>query len=574
MAKPILISYRDSRTRSITKEHIRRLSRELVPDNITPREPLIIEDARDLFAVFQPAPKTTIEHGSLCLGALLKPVGEWWKPGDYVPDGSFSIIRRDDKTVELVTDALASRNLWYALTEDMFIAASSIRAIVACLRSYEPNRDAQAWMLSAGNIGWGNCWDKRIQFVPPNSRLELDRKLWKVTLHHTPTMMRPEQRPEAEFMEIMDHALRDTLARMDLDYENWLLLLTGGYNSRHMLLMGMKDKNIRTLCWGLKDAPVTPYSDAWVAKQLAEKYHVKYEFRSADRAPDVPAETVIRRFVENCEGRVDNFTGYLDGLLIYKEFYDEGVAGLIRGECAFGYYSAASELVVRQLIELLMFKDYGNLDGSWPDHFGEQNLPEYLRRRSDESLYMWRDRLYQDFTAPLRFGALNELKCWYAEIVNPIINREIVNVTERLPDRLRTGRYLYNKVVARLDPAIPFAMDVTPAARKPDILRTPDYVRAMTEALNNDHARGLLSDDLVKLLLDRMQIAVKGDLLAKRQLRNRIGRRIPKGLKVAIRKYLLPTSSRLPMDFNILAFRALIVVHMDRVFHRDAQLLS
>jgi asparagine synthetase B (glutamine-hydrolysing) len=71
---------------------------------------------------------------------LLEPENEnWHEIGDETPDGAFAIIRSNDQTVQLVTDTLGQRTLWYVLTENFFIASTSQRAILLYLGGFELN---------------------------------------------------------------------------------------------------------------------------------------------------------------------------------------------------------------------------------------------------------------------------------------------------------------------------------------------------------------------------------------------------------------------------------------------------
>ena len=47
-----------------------------------------------------------------------------------IPDGSYALFRSDENKVELITDVVGSRTIWYVRTEDAFIASTSQRAII------------------------------------------------------------------------------------------------------------------------------------------------------------------------------------------------------------------------------------------------------------------------------------------------------------------------------------------------------------------------------------------------------------------------------------------------------------
>jgi len=69
------------------------------------------------------------------------------------PNGAYALVRGDANVVEVVTDSLASRTIWYAQTDDLFVASTSQRAIVALLGRFEFNTEVIPWMLSSGTLG-------------------------------------------------------------------------------------------------------------------------------------------------------------------------------------------------------------------------------------------------------------------------------------------------------------------------------------------------------------------------------------------------------------------------------------
>ena len=58
-------------------------------------------------------------------------------PGSAPPDGSYALIRCSADEIELVADIAASRAVWYYHDDDVFLASSSQRALVALLGDFE-----------------------------------------------------------------------------------------------------------------------------------------------------------------------------------------------------------------------------------------------------------------------------------------------------------------------------------------------------------------------------------------------------------------------------------------------------
>src|SRR3972149_39923 len=208
MSKIVYICYREDSHQNHTRDDIERLPQRIMPDNITPNPPRIIQDKGILTGILNPVDVLPIKGNSVCIGNLIKPGEDWWRPGAEIPDGSYALFRGDNSTLELVTDTVASRTIWYIQTDNFFIASTSQRAIVYFLGSFKPNEAVYPWMLSAGNLGPGLSWDKRIQCIPPNARLILNREAWAVNIHRETLVFEPSDLPykehERRLREVLD----------------------------------------------------------------------------------------------------------------------------------------------------------------------------------------------------------------------------------------------------------------------------------------------------------------------------------------------------------------------------------
>jgi hypothetical protein len=139
------------------------LNRKLAGNNITPRPPMVVHESGLSAALLNPSGAARMQRASIAIG-------------------------------------VASRTLWYALTDRELIASSSQRAIVTLLGSFEPNRDVLPWMLSSGTLGATAAWDARLHRVQPGERVLLDRARWRLTstiepLEFAPT--RPHRAPRS-----------------------------------------------------------------------------------------------------------------------------------------------------------------------------------------------------------------------------------------------------------------------------------------------------------------------------------------------------------------------------------------
>ena len=136
MANVILVC---ERIENNNNADFKKIAQSITPDDISPQVDAE-KVGRNTLIMIDGGPYARINGASVCLGTLLEPENEnWHEIGDETPDGAFAIIRSNDQTVQLVTDTLGQRTLWYVLTENFFIASTSQRAILLYLGGFELN---------------------------------------------------------------------------------------------------------------------------------------------------------------------------------------------------------------------------------------------------------------------------------------------------------------------------------------------------------------------------------------------------------------------------------------------------
>lgn len=566
MSKVVLVCYRD-RSRQLDASVFNRLSRCLVPDNIDPNPPRILTAPGLNIGIINPNSAVLSQNTSVSLGYLFGTGGEWWCPLAAYPDGSYALFRSDDHHVELVSDACASRTVWYVLTDEMFVASTSQRAIVAVLGSYQPNRQSHAWMLSAGNIGPGLSWDRRIKCVDVNSRVVLDRSTWTIREIRDAIEFASIKSPDYVHRERFIEALHDVFGSMRLDYATWHLMLSGGLDSRCILLMLEDKAGLHSITWGLASALGNPDSDAVVARKLADHFGVSHEYFATDIAVE-SIGTVFERLLVAGEARTDTMSAYMDGCRIWARLFNANITGVIRGDVVFSPYHVYSEADVRRIDGAMFMSDFGNL-ARYSQVFGEnQYWPESFHRRMGETLSTWRDRLTYQYRAPVIWAALNEIKSAYVEVMNPLLSRRILQVIASLPDHLRDGRSLYRKIISDLSPPIEFAGQ-NAIQHSASILSNASVSQYLRASLNSARARDLLPGELVDYILGSMPT---------RPAHPRVPGRLPKFFKRLIPQRLRMAKQRLTqprdMDVSLLAIRAHIIVEMDRRLAEDSRVLA
>jgi len=542
------------------------LNRKLAGDNITPRPPMVGRRNGLSAALLNPCGAARMQGASIAVGTLLEPRHDWHVPGAALPDGSFALLRADDERVELAADAVGSRTLWYALTDDELIASSSQRAIVTLLGSFEPNPDVVPWMLSSGTLGPTEAWDARLKRVQPGERVSLDRARWRLTSTIEPVEFAPDEgASRAAQLERLRAAVGDACRRWSFDARKWVLTLSGGADSRSLLCL-LRDRGIEAVTWGVSDSEDEDGSDAHVARLLASSLAVPHRFFAMDAHADA-AEIVLDRFLAAGEGRVARISGYVDGFRIWKTLFDEGYDGIIRGDEAFGSVPVSRPCAVRFAAGLMTLADYFSCEERKTFELPEQRLPEALERGHDETLATWRDRLYQQFRVPTLLAGLTDLKTAYVEVGNPLLARSVLDCVRALPDALRTEKCLWRELVGAQLPDVALATRVAIPSLT-DFLADQRVQAILLDELTSERSAAVLSPQLRARCCAALRAARRAFGRARRESLGRsFSRAVPARLRAVVRKWRLGRAGIEPV---VLAFRAFVAVRMHSLLGADS----
>ena len=216
-------------------EELLRVAALLHPGNIMSPHPTRVIAADDLSVVIvNPGDEgVRTEEGGVLLGGVIGEAGRWSAIGSDPPDGTYAIARYSEASIELVSDVVASRTLWYVHDDDGFRASTSQRALVALLGDFDLNEEAVAWMMTAGSLGPEASWDARIRCLPGDARLHLDRRTWRLTLAQRPAAFEPVRRTRREHLGLLREALLWSCGSLDIDTDRWLLPLGRRRQSCH-----------------------------------------------------------------------------------------------------------------------------------------------------------------------------------------------------------------------------------------------------------------------------------------------------------------------------------------------------
>jgi hypothetical protein len=314
--------------------------------------------------------------------------------------------------------------------------------------------------------------------------------------------------------------------------------------------------------WGLESSLSIRGTDAFVANKLAKSLNLVHEFYPTDFANE-PVEDIMNRFMIAGEGRIDHLAGYMDGFKIWQILYKKQVQGIIRGDEGFGWENVNSPEDLRGKLGCNLCNDFSNLKNYKDYGFPEQEIPAFMNQREGESIYQWRDRLYHEFRLPTILSALAELKLAYVEQVNPLLSRSILTKIRQLPDRLRTDKALFKKIVLAMGPDIEFATRSANASTT-SILQQRQLTNWLKKELLLAKNSRVLPDRFIDFVFNGINMnekkkSPKMNLFPVKQLIKKI---IPVGLKRILRhKILLPQ-----LDSNILAFRTVLIVKMAQLF--------
>lgn len=571
MSKIIYACSREKTFDSKDEMRISEICTELEPDNLSsPVNHKISVHDKIAFGIMNPPNSLMCNDTSLLLGYLYERSSRLYEPLSEFPDGSYALFRDSPDYLEVVSDPAASRTIWYYFDDSIFISSTSQRAIIMSIGNFVFDERVIPWMLSTGTLGPGLSWDKRLHCLGPDSSIILDKKNWAISTKQTPVKFAEVPRSDSEHQRLLTDAIKKTIESLkDIEYDEWVLPLSGGYDSRGILCFiksnGEKNtEDIQTITWGLRDSINENGNDAKVAKELARTLGVKHSYYHTNISEE-PIEKVIDRFILCGEGRIDHLSGYMDGFEIWRKLHEDGVEGIIRGDEGFGWGSVSSKINVLKSIGCNLCSNIPNLKNTTNNYgFLTQKLPADLEMRDGESLEQWRDRLYHTFRLPTVLAALSDLKYSYVEVINPLISRSILHRVRELPDHLRTDKALFKSIVDTVGPNIAYADKGANLAPR-DILKKDELVNLLKTKIQSEHAREIFGSDFVFFILQ----GIKSDYASqssKRSLEQKIIRLIPPFIKNIVGKSYSPN-----IDGNILAFRVFIIIRMHEILNNDCE---
>lgn len=589
MSKAIYACSRRESFDSNDEEKLINICNRLEPDNIeSDVDHRISVNERVCYGIMNYQPTISIDEDSLLLGYLYEERENWNETLTGFPDGSYALFRTDENHLEVIADVAGTRTIWYYFDDELFLASTSQRAIIMFLGDFIFDSRVIPWMLSTGSLGPKYSWDERLERIPPDSSVVLNRQDWSLSSKKNPIEFPGKERSKEEHKKLLKDAIEETIDSLkDLNLDKWALPLSGGYDSRAILCFMDQKKNIneeiQTVTWGLQESLEEKENDAYLAREVAKELGVPHKYYPTDLSEE-SVEKIFDRFLYFGEGRTDHFSGYADGMRIWSDLFEENFTGIIRGDVGFSTLPESPPPLIRLEYECRLCSDYSNLKDlvdiyNLPD----QNLPSEFKPKEDESLSKWRDRFYQTYRLPIVIAALSDLKYSYVEQINPMLSKAILKVWRELPDNLREDKVLFKEVVNSVGPKIPHATKGANASLK-EILREKEITEMFVDELTSEYSEKIFDSEFIEHILNKIQKKIVPSDKSTLSLRQKLKKLIPKYLEDYLFKNIIFKSRVLSnfyysiappnLDWYKLAFRVFIIIRMYEILEEDSKVVK
>lgn len=574
MAKIVYACVRNIATAPGIKKRIESIIGKLIPDNIPGAKCKVVDDGEIIYGISTYTTSIAEKEGGICMGMVYDNPGEWWKPMADHPEGSYAIFRADEEYVEALTDISCSRAVWYYKDDEIFVAGTSQRAVINVAGKFELEKRNIPWILSAGTLAPSLSWGKNIHFVDPDGSVLLNRKTWAVTAKATKPEFPISQISDKQFQRELKNLLLESFSHLDVDLSKWILPISGGYDSRGIACLlteaGKDITRLNAITWGLKASEKNKRSDGYLGGAAAKSLGMEHKFWATDDAKET-IEKVFERFIQCTEGRIDHISGYSDGMAIWKNIFESGKDGIMRGDETFGGPSSNTFARSRFLTGCRLCSDFSNLEDYQEYGFGKQIIPEHLNDIPGiDTPGLYRDRLYQQFRIPFTMSALSDAKYAYTEMLNPFLTRKIVLYTRALPDHLRNNKLLCTRIINEISPKVPYATEDATRSKE-DLLKTPAAVELFASEMGSDYIKQLFPEEFLDKVIAKLQTPstpFHGGVLGK--LKKIVSRNLP----VSIKENLRVNMPKPTMETGLLAFRIYTAGKMYKMLTEDMNLVN
>lgn len=573
MSKAIYIFSRNKLNKNLIHKKLKNICNNLTPDNInisTQDHDIYISD-NTAYAIYMDNSIFKKDHLNLLMGVLYEnDECDWSKPEHKYPDGNYALFRGDHNKLEIVSDYVGTRTIWYYFDKDLLIASTSQLSIIMYLNSFDFNESVIPWMLSSGSLGPFLSWDKRIKCIPPDSSIVLDKKSWRIELKSNKVTFRNSNDSFKQHKSNLIKAIVKTFETLKgINLRQWMLQLSGGYDSRGIALfiknIFRTPKSIKAVTWGHKESINEKRSDANVAMELSKTLGFNHHFFNLNKST-LSVEAIIDKFLLCSEGRIDHISGYMDGMEMWKELHNKNIIGLIRGDEGFGWLPVSDERSTRISIGCPLCSDFKNIENIIYDfELPSQTLPKNLNRKEKESIETWRDRLYHSYRLPIILASLSDIKFSFVEQINPLLSRSILNEVRNLPDKLRTNKYIFKSIVNSMGSKIPYATkDSTESLEA--ILKNESMISLIKKEINSDYSKNIFG----KRFISFISTCIEKNNIEKSKRTKNIKKIISYYLPNFLINKLGGLKTKSSIDYIRIAFRILIIVKSHQMYTKHS----
>lgn len=380
-------------------------------------------------------------------------------------DGSFALFIHDysRKRSLLAVDHNGSRPVFYCRHADGFCFAAEPGGIVEMLGAPPQVRvSAIASFLVNGHLLRDDSFFESITPLLPGRYVLIEEGRVRAD-HHWVYRIEPADadRGEAFYGDALADLLQAAVRRAVDRAPDLVLPLSGGYDSRGILGCMMEilpADAIRTVTWGVvEDAPG---SDAQIARSIAQRLHLDHRFvrRESSRLADD-----VGPMLERSQGLTNDPCIHHGELRIMQALRgDTGASGILRGDECFGFGGETSTDT-----EALRRVAIGNLATLPSLHslFQTDVLPDALAASA---------RTLAEITDACPASNALDRKDWFyftqrlthylnrstyykqtvLEVVNPWLDRGILEFMGRVPRHYRIDKILYRNTLARRFPSL------------------------------------------------------------------------------------------------------------------------
>lgn len=558
MCKVFIHISKNKRVRTLNYEHIlQKLNPTNVSNKLIKKDRLVVG-----VSAFNKGVKFTENY--LALGAFFEFNISNTYFGASIPDGVEAMIRYNEKgDCEVLTNKLASRTLWYYFDEKELIVSTSQRAIINILGNYEYNELAASWLISAGNTGPGLSWDKRIKHIDYSEVVNLDFESWNLKTRkvHDVIISNEYNTNALDFEKI----LTDSLSKITLPETKNIITLSGGYDSRFVMEMIKKNGiHIDAMTWGNQSSLLDKDTDGYIAQEVAKRRKVNFFFFDTAWNENDSFDEFMVKFITAGEARIDHLSNYMDNFRMWDQISENGYELVVRSDEVFGWVPVADERNVRLLLEMCYINDYDNFKSLKEYGMPSFEIPERYLKGEDETLYSWRDRLFNIYRQTFVQAALHDLFYPYVEMVNPLFSDSVINAARKLNDKERTSKALYIKAISKYVDYMPTASRSSYPSRE-NALKSKWAVDYLNDRLNEPAAFSVASDEFLRYVKSNLKVNEYLSNKNTSKLRTMVAGILPGSLKNLLRK----NYRKFDLDYNLVAFRIAMIMKWNEIINND-----